>query len=213
LLRAPDPVLLVLALPLVWLVLFALTPLGVGPRDWVIGFRYMLVPQVFLVLTAAIGADAIAGTSARARRIVLAGVAGVALLCATSTLVRCDFENARALRALPGARPEGVARIVLWKHGTEPLPLRSFVAKVRERRTIEEQEELFYELASLLRVGLARMVRNGSTPTFVENDPRRALREVREQVPEAFRSWFEVPESGMPPLLPARRPGFGKAPH
>jgi hypothetical protein len=210
---ALDPVVLVLALPAVWLVLFALTPLGVGPRDWVIGFRYLLVPGIFLVLTGAIGADALASRSTRARTLVAAGTAGVGLLCAVSTLMRCDFENARALRNLPGARPEGVARIVFWKHGTEPGPLRDFVANVREKRTVAEQEDLYYELAMLLRLGLERMERNKAAPQSDRNDPRAALALVRENVPESFRPWFEVPESGPPPLLPARRPEFGRAPH
>jgi hypothetical protein len=208
-----DPIALVLVLPAVWLLLYALTPLRVGPRDWIIGYRYLLVPQVFLFLTAAIGADVLWSKGTVARRSITLGLAAWLFACTISTIVRCDFAHASALRQVPGARPEGVARVVLWKHGTLPGPLESFVESVRERRTVVEQDELYYELASLLRTGLAQVVRNGITAPAERSDPRRALRWTRDHVPDPFRSWFDVPESGPPDPLPVRRPGFGVTPH
>jgi hypothetical protein len=209
-----DPLALVLVMPAVWLVLYALTPLQIGPRDWVIGFRYLLVPQVFLFLTAAVALDALAVHGREnLRKLSLAALAVWLCACAASTLVRCDFEHAASLRRLPGSRPAGVARLVLWKHGTESGPLASFVEAVRTKRTVAEQDDLYYELASLLRIMLNQVERSGAAHPTENRDPRRALSWARDHVPFAFRPWFEVPDTGAVDPLPVRRPDFGAVSH
>jgi hypothetical protein len=215
-----DPLALVLVLPAVWLVLYALTPLLIGPRDWIIGFRYLLVPQVFLFLTAAVGIDVLClraprgapSPDARVKRIAVAGLAVWLGACVISTLVRCDFAHASELRRLPGARPEGVARVVIWKHGTDAGPLASFVENVNAKRSSAEQDEIYYELAGLLRMGVLQVERNRAVPDE-HRDPRRALREIRDLVPPAFKAWFDVPDDVSPERLAPRRPEFGVVEH
>jgi hypothetical protein len=203
-----DPLVLVLTWPFGWWVLYAMTPFTLGPGEWIIDYRYLLPLQIFLLVNAAIGLDVVAQRSRRLAKLAVPIACAFAVLMGYSAIARCDFAHASELYKTPGARPEGVAKRVLWKHGTDPPPLASFVEKTVARRTSDEQDGLFYELASSLRQFLAQQVRWQRSPTGESDDPRRALQWCAEHVPARCRAWFEVPASGPPPLLPADRAAF-----
>jgi hypothetical protein len=203
-----DPLSLVLVWPLAWLVLYALTPLALGPGEWVIDYRYLLPPQIYLFLAAAIALDALAPRSVAWRRASLAVPVAFGLSCAGSALARCDFAHMRERWKTPGSRPDGVARLVLWKHGTRPENLERFVGNVLAKRSGTEQDGLLYEFAKLLRVSLAQSMRNGREPKGDSDDPRRAIVWARDRVPARYRPYFEIQDSGPPQQLPPYSPMF-----
>ena len=189
---------LLLAFPALYLPLYLTTPFGLGLREWLVDYRYLLVPQAFLLLVAAIAADELMSRR-RWQLAVPAMVATVCLGCTASALVRCQWSRAGDMWSVRGSRPESVPSRLLWKHGADVERIEEFLRRVAERRTPVQQEAIYYELARYLRImAIARQRR----PTVVrtDSDPLVALRRASLLVPAPWNSYFVIGQSGVQEL-------------
>jgi hypothetical protein len=196
-----DAFAIVLAWPATYMALYLFAPFGLGLREWLIDYRYLLAPQPFVLMAAVAALAAWSEAGPRGRRFAAAGLVACACIgFAWSAAARLEWSRAEALREAPGARPAGVAKCLLWKHGTDPERLSAFLARVEERRAGAERDDLHRELARLLRMMATAQERQGRAPRGPRDDPRRALADAARIVPEPRRAWYELAPG------PARRP-------
>ena len=200
-----DAFVVVLAWPIAYLPLYLLAPFGLGLREWLIDYRYLLAPQPFVLLAGIAALAAWSETGAQARRFMVASLVALACLSFTwSALARLEWSRGAELREAPGSRPAGVAKCLLWKHGTDPERLADFVARVEARRSGAERDELHHELARLLRLMASAQDRQGRVPRGPRDDPRRALEDAARLVAEPRRSYYAIGSGPVQPLPPRR---------
>lgn len=149
--RQRDPaVVALLAYPLVFTGVWAMSPLVRGSEDHVIAVRYALPLIGVLTLTSALAVAHVARTRPR----VATAIPAVFVALALATLApKLEPSAMRANWSTPGARPEGVAKIHLWRNGADPVALDRFLATVDERRTGEARTAVLRELDRLLEAG------------------------------------------------------------
>ncbi len=200
-----DAFVVVLAWPIAYLPLYLLAPFGLGLREWLIDYRYLLAPQPFVLLAGIAALAAWSETGAQARRFMVASLVALACLGFTwSALARLEWSRGAELRQASGSRPAGVAKCLLWKHGTDPERLADFVARVEARRSGAERDELHHELARLLRLMASAQDRQGRVPRGPRDDPRRALEDAARLVAEPRRSYYAIGSGPVQPLPPRR---------
>lgn len=152
--RRREPALVaLLAYPLVFVVVWTMSPLVRGSEDHVIALRYFLPLIGVLTITSAL-------TIARLRPAVATAVAAAFVALSIATLAPKLRPSASAETwATPGARPQGVARVHLWRNGADPVALARFLDRVDARRTGAERAAVLRETERLLDVGVKTFTR------------------------------------------------------
>ncbi len=139
----------ILTYPAIFAGVWALSPLVRGDEDFIIALRYVLPLIGILSLTSALAIERIGRTNPRISMSIL----GLFLFAAVATLIPKLRPSAAAEEwRTPGARPQGVARIHIWRNGADPAALEAFLARIDDRRAGPEREAVLHELEFLIGV-------------------------------------------------------------
>jgi len=139
-----------LSYPLIFVGIWAMSPLVRGEEDHIVALRYVLPLIAVLSLTSGLAIERVGRTHPRTASSILAAF----LLLAVGTLApKLEPSAAAENWRTPGARPAGVARVYLWRNGADLASLENFLARVDERRSGAERQAVLRELEKLLEIG------------------------------------------------------------
>ncbi len=149
--RQRDPAYVaLLAYPVIFVGIWAVSPLVRGEEDHIVALRYVLPLIAVLSLTSGLAIERIGRTHPRVATSIVAAL----LVLAVATLVpKLEPSAAAENWRTPGARPAGVARVYLWRNGADLAALEGFLARVDERRSGAERQAVLGELEKLLEIG------------------------------------------------------------
>lgn len=149
--RQRDPAYVALLVyPPIFVAIWTVSPLVRGEEDHIVALRYMLPLIGVLSLTSGLAIERIGRAQPRTALAILAAM----LALSVATLVPKLQPSAAAENwRTPGARPAGVARIHLWRNGTDPAAMERFLERVDQRRQGAEREAVLRELEKLVEVG------------------------------------------------------------
>lgn len=134
-----------------YLVAYVTSDFAIGPRGFVLNFRYLMPLWPFLALVVGAGVARMIEMRGLVRA---AGIAGVALLCGFSTvsaLDRCQPAKIAQNWETSGTSEKWFARFLLGHFGTDAKAMTSVVARIEEKRTPEFQASIFRMLGIGLR--------------------------------------------------------------
>jgi len=179
--RTRDPAAItLLAFPVAFAAIWAMSPLVRGDEDYIIALRYMLPLLGVLFLTSAIAIGHIGRTHPRTANCIL----GAFLLLGVATLTpKLEPSAAAENWRTPGSRPAGVARVHLYRHGADLAELDVFLARIDERRSGARRDAVLRELDDLLEAAARARTRLRERGAVRSDDPAPwwiALERVRE---------------------------------
>ncbi|MBL8859530.1 MAG: glycosyltransferase family 39 protein [Planctomycetes bacterium] len=162
---------------------------AIGPRGFVLNFRYLMPFWPFVALAGGIGVAAMIESRGFMR---VAGIAGVLALCVLSswsTIDRCRFETMEANWERPGMSETWFARLVVLHFGTDAEKMTRVVENIEQQRTPEVQARLF----RMIGLGLRTFGRgDGENKKEKARNVlyRRTLSELERRAPPEYRALF-----------------------
>lgn len=180
--RTRDPAgVTLLAFPVVFAAIWAMSPLVRGDEDYIIALRYMLPLLGVLFMTSALAIERIGRTRPRTANCIL----GAFLFLGVVTLVpKLEPSAAAENWRTPGSRPAGVARVHLFRHGADLAALDVFLTRIDERRSGAERAAVLRELDELVEAAARARERLRERGAIRSEDPAPwwlALERVRER--------------------------------
>ncbi|MDZ4772368.1 MAG: glycosyltransferase family 39 protein [Planctomycetota bacterium] len=140
---ARDLGLFAFAFTVLFFVAYVATDFAIGPRNFVLNFRYLMPIWPFVAVCLGIGLAKLIEARGFVRIAAIVGVLSFSALSTASTLDRCRPETIAANWERPGSSPIWFARLVMLHFGTDVEKMTRVIQNIEEKRTREEQATLF----------------------------------------------------------------------
>lgn len=140
---ARDLGLFAFAFAALYFVAYVASDFAIGPRGWVLNFRYLMPIWPFVALCLGIGLGKLVRERGFVRGAALVGLLAFCGLSTASALDRCRPEIVESNWERPGTSTTWFARLVMLHFGTDPEKMTRVVENIEAKRSPAMQETLF----------------------------------------------------------------------